>query len=173
MRIHFTGIAGAGMSAAALMMRDAGHEVSGSDEDVFPPMSTYVEGLGFPFSRRFDAGNLPDGLDLLVLGASAKLGGEANPEVAEARRLGVRITTFPELVGEATEGRRNTVVAGSFGKSTCSALMAHILRAAGHDAGWMIGAISPSLPATGHWGQAAEVVLEGDEYIVGPTDHRT
>jgi UDP-N-acetylmuramate: L-alanyl-gamma-D-glutamyl-meso-diaminopimelate ligase len=173
MRIHFTGIAGAGMSAAALMMRDAGHEVSGSDEDVFPPMSTYVEGLGFPFSRRFDAANLPDDLDLLVLGASAKLGGEANPEVAEARRRGVRITTFPELVGEATVGCRNTVVAGSFGKSTCTALLAHILREAGQDAGWMIGAISPSLPATGHWGTAPEVVLEGDEYIVGPADHRS
>lgn len=173
MRIHFTGIAGAGMSAAALMMRDAGHDVSGSDEDVFPPMSTYVEGLGFPFSRRFDAANLPDGLDLLVLGASAKLGGEGNPEVAEARRRGVRITTFPELVGETTQARANTVVAGSFGKSTCTALMAHILREAGHDAGWMIGAISPSLPATGHWGAAPEVVLEGDEYIVGPADHRS
>ena len=173
MRIHFTGLAGAGMSAVALMMRDAGHEVSGSDEDLFPPMSTYVEALGFPFSRRFDAANLPDGLDVLVLGASAKLGGETNPEVAEARRRGVRITTFPELVGEATEGRRNTVVAGSFGKSTCTALMAHVLREAGRDAGWMIGAISPSLPATGHWGEAAEVVLEGDEYIVGPADRRS
>ena len=173
MRIHFTGIAGAGMSAAALMMRDAGHEVSGSDEDVFPPMSTYVEGLGFPFSRRFDAANLPDGLDLLVLGASAKLGGDDNPEVAEARRRGVRVTTFPELLGEATEGRRNTVVAGSFGKSTCTALMAYVLQEAGRDAGWMIGAISPSLPATGHWGEAPEVVLEGDEYIVGPTDRRS
>ncbi len=173
MRIHFTGVAGAGMSAAALMMRDAGHEVSGSDQDVFPPMSTYVEGLGFPFHRTFDAANLPADLDLLVLGASAKLGGESNPEVAQARRLGVPITTFPELVGEATQGRRNTVVAGSFGKSTCTALMAHVLREAGRDAGWMIGAISPSLPATGRWGGAPEMVLEGDEYIVGPEDHRS
>ena len=173
MRIHFTGIAGAGMSAAALMMRDAGHEVSGSDADVFPPMSTYGAGLGFPFSTRFDAANLPDGLDVLVLGASAKLGGDANPEVVEARRRGVKITTFPQLVAEATEGRRNTVVAGSFGKSTCTALMAHILEKSGHDAGWMIGAISPSLPATGHWGQAPEVVLEGDEYIIAPEDHRS
>jgi UDP-N-acetylmuramate: L-alanyl-gamma-D-glutamyl-meso-diaminopimelate ligase len=173
MRIHFTGIAGAGMSAVALMMRDAGHEVSGSDADAFPPLSTYVEGLGFPFYRSFAAENLPEHLDLLVLGASAKLGGDDNPEVAEARRRGVRITTFPELVGEATEGRRNTVVAGSFGKSTCTALMAHVLREAGRDAGWMIGAISPSLPETGHWGAAPEMVLEGDEYIVGPADKRS
>jgi len=173
MRIHFTGIAGAGMSAAALMMREAGHAISGSDQDVFPPMSTYVEGLGFPVSWRFDSANLPVGLDLLILGASAKLGGESNVEVQEARRRGVRVTTFPELVGEATALRRNTVVAGSFGKSTCTALMAHILRESGRDAGWMIGAISPSLPDTGHWGTAPEVVLEGDEYIVGPADRRS
>ncbi|HXA39425.1 MAG TPA: Mur ligase family protein [Phenylobacterium sp.] len=173
MRIHFTGVAGAGMSAAALMMREAGHQVTGSDEDVFPPMSTYVEGLGFPFYRRFDAANLPAGLDVLVLGASAKLGGEDNPEVVAARARGVAVTSFPELVGQATEGRANTVVAGSFGKSTCAALMAHILRESGCDAGWMVGAISPSLPDTGHWGRAPQVVLEGDEYIVGPTDRRS
>jgi UDP-N-acetylmuramate: L-alanyl-gamma-D-glutamyl-meso-diaminopimelate ligase len=173
MRIHFTGVAGAGMSAAALMMRDAGHQVSGSDADVFPPMSTYVEGLGFPFHRSFAAENLPGGLDVLVLGASAKLGGESNPEVAAARARGVPITTFPELVGETTAGRRNTVVAGSFGKSSCTALLAHVLAEAGRDPGWMIGAISPSLPATGRWGSGPEVVLEGDEYIVGPTDRRS
>ena len=173
MRIHFTGIAGAGMSAVALMMRDAGHEVSGSDEDVFPPMSTYVAGLGFPVTYRFDAANLPPGLDLLVLGASAKLGGEGNPEVAAARAAGARIASFAELVGETTADRANTVIAGSFGKSTCTALMAHVLREAGVDAGWMIGAISASLPATGHWGTAADMVLEGDEYIVGNGDRRS
>jgi UDP-N-acetylmuramate: L-alanyl-gamma-D-glutamyl-meso-diaminopimelate ligase len=173
MHIHFTGIAGAGMAAAALMMREAGHAITGSDQDVFPPMSTYVEGLGFPVAWRFDAANLGADVDLLVLGASAKLGGEANPEVRAARARGVRVTTFPELVGEATAGRANTVVAGSFGKSTCTALLAHILRAAGVDAGWMIGAISPSLPDTGHWGSAPQMVLEGDEYIVGPADRRS
>lgn len=173
MRIHFTGIAGAGMSAVALMMRDAGHQVSGSDQDVFPPMSTYVAGLGFPVTYRFDAANLPADLDLLVLGASAKLGGEDNPEVAAARAAGVRIASFPELVGETTQGRTNTVVAGSFGKSTCTALMAHVLRESGLDAGWMIGAISASLPATGHWGTARPMVLEGDEYVIGAGDRRS
>ena len=173
MRIHFTGVAGAGMSAAALMMREAGHQVSGSDEEVFPPMSTYVAGLGFPFHRRFAAANLPADLDMLVQGTSAKLGGEANPEVAEARRRGLRVTSFPEMVGQATGGRENTVVAGSFGKSTCTALIAHVLRSSGLDAGWMVGAISPSLPDTGHWGAARQMVLEGDEYVVSQTDRRS
>ncbi|MDP3618305.1 MAG: Mur ligase family protein, partial [Ramlibacter sp.] len=165
--------AGAGMSAAALMMRDAGHQVSGSDEDVFPPMSTYVAGLGFPFHTQFSAANLPDGLDLLVLGTSAKLGGDGNAEVAEARRRGVRVTTFAELIGETTRPRETIVVAGSFGKSTCTGLMAHALRASGRDPGWMLGAIAPALPATGHWGTSPEVVLEGDEYVVGNGDTRS
>ena len=173
MRIHFTGIAGAGMSAVALMMRDAGHQVSGSDADVFPPMSTYVAGLGFPVTYRFDAANLPLDLDVLVLGASAKLGGDDNPEVLAARSRGVAITNFAELVGRFTGDRINTVIAGSFGKSTCTALMAHILRQAGVDAGWMIGAISASLPETGHWGQVPDMVLEGDEYIIGNGDLRS
>jgi len=161
------------MSAVALMMRDAGHEVSGSDADVFPPMSTYVAGLGFPVTYRFDAANLPDDLDILVLGSSAKLGGGDNPEVLAAKSRGVPITNFAELVGRFTLERTNTVVAGSFGKSTCTALMAHILRQAGVDAGWMIGAISASLPETGHWGQAPDMVLEGDEYIIGNGDTRS
>lgn len=160
------------MSAVALLMRDAGHQVSGSDEDVFPPMSTYVEGLGFPFHRRFDAANLPEGLDVLVLGASAKLGGEANPEVVAARRRGIRITTFPEMLGEVTRERDVTVVAGSFGKSTCTALMAHVMLEAGLDPGWMVGAISPSLPATGHW-CSGPMTLEGDEYVLSGSDHRS
>ena len=173
MRIHFTGIAGAGMAAVAQMMQNAGHQVSGSDQDVFPPMSTFVEGLGLPVSWRLDAANLPADLDVLVQGASAKLGGDDNVEAAEARRRGVRVTTFPELVGDLTRDRVNTVVAGSFGKSTCAALAAHVLRSCGVDAGWLVGAISPSLPATGRWGRSPEMILEGDEYIVGPSDRRS
>ncbi|MEI7573929.1 MAG: Mur ligase family protein [Phenylobacterium sp.] len=173
MKIHFTGIAGAGMAAVAQMMQDAGHQVSGSDQDVFPPMSTFVEGLGLPVAWRLDAANLPADLDVLVQGASAKLGGDDNVEARAARARGVKVTTFPELVGDQTRGRVNTVVAGSFGKSTCAALAAHVLRFCGVDAGWLVGAISPSLPATGRWGTSPEMILEGDEYIVGPDDRRS
>jgi len=173
MRIHFTGIAGAGMAAVAQMMQDAGHQVSGSDQDVFPPMSTFVEGLGVPVAWHLDAANLPADLDVLVQGASAKLGGDDNVEARAARERGVKVTTFPQLVGDLTRDRVNTVVAGSFGKSTCAALAAHVLRSCGVDAGWLVGAISPSLPATGRWGTSPEMILEGDEYIVGPDDRRS
>ncbi|MCA3726952.1 MAG: hypothetical protein IM667_08905, partial [Phenylobacterium sp.] len=87
----------------------------------------FVEGLGLPVAWRLDAANLPADLDVLVQGASAKLGGDDNVEARAAREQGVRVTTFPELVGEATRGRTNTVVAGSFGKATIVALARKLL----------------------------------------------
>lgn len=172
MRIHFIGIAGAGMSAVALMMRDAGHVVSGSDEEAFPPVSTYLETLGIPFARTFDAANLGEDVDLVVLGGSARLHGDSNPEYAEATRRGLRMVGFPQLIAEQTAGRECTIVAGSFGKSTCTALLAHILRHAGKDPGYMIGAIPSGRSPTGAWG-SGDMIIEGDEYIVSQTDRRS
>lgn len=170
--IHFIGIAGAGMSATALMMRDAGHVIGGSDEEAFPPISTYLETLGVPFRRTLAAENVGPEVDLVVLGGSARLHGDSNPEFVEARRRDIEMTGFPQLIAEQTRDRDVTVVAGSFGKSSCTALMAHILREAGKDPGFMIGAIPSGGAPTGAWG-TGPVVLEGDEYIVSQTDRRS
>ncbi|ATQ42395.1 Mur ligase domain-containing protein [Caulobacter mirabilis] len=172
MRIHFIGIAGAGMSAVALMMRDAGHVVSGSDEDAFPPISTYLETLGIPFARTFAAENVTKDVDLIVLGGSARLHAGDNAEVEEARRRGLRMVGFPHLLAEQTRGRECTIVAGSFGKSTCTALLSHILRQAGRDPGYMIGAIPSGGAPTGAWG-AGDMIIEGDEYVVSQDDRRS
>lgn len=170
--IHFIGIAGAGMSAVALMMRDAGHVIGGSDEAAFPPISTYLADQAIPFQPRLAAENLGPEVDLVVLGGSAKLNGEANPEFVEASRRGIPITGFPQLVADQTRDREVTVVAGSFGKSSCTALMAHILTVSGRDPGFMIGAIPSGGGPTGAWG-TGPMVLEGDEYIVSQADHRS
>ena len=170
--IHFIGIAGAGMSAVALMMRDAGHVIGGSDEAAFPPISTYLEDQAIPFQPMLSAKNLGPEIDLVVLGGSAKLHGDANPEFVEAVRRGLPILGFPQLVADQTQDREVTVVAGSFGKSSCTALMAHILTAAGRDPGFMIGAIPSGGGPTGAWG-TGPVVLEGDEYIISQADRRS
>lgn len=170
--IHFIGIAGAGMSATALMMRDAGHVIGGSDEEAFPPISTYLETLGVPFRRTLAAENIGAEVDLVVLGGSARLHGEDNPEYVEAVRRGLEMTGFPQLVARQTADRDVTVIAGSFGKSSCTALMAHILREAGKDPGYMIGAIPAGGGPTGAWG-SGPMILEGDEYIVSQSDRRS
>jgi UDP-N-acetylmuramate: L-alanyl-gamma-D-glutamyl-meso-diaminopimelate ligase len=172
-RAYFLGIAGAGMSALASMLKSEGWEVSGSDKDVFPPISTYLDAQGIAWRDGFDAAALPADLDVAIIGSSAKLDLDHNPELAELTRRGVKMRGFPQFLGEHTAGRHVVVVAGSFGKSTVTALLAFLDRAGGRDPGYFVGAVPLDLAETGHAGTDPEVFLEGDEYIVSVNDRRS
>ena len=173
MNLYFLGIAGAGVSALASILAGEGHAVSGSDDGVFPPVSTYLESLNIPFHVGFDAGLIPPDLDAAIVGSSAKLDLARNPELAELKRRGVPLYSFPEFLARHVAGRDTVVVAGSFGKSTVSALLAVILTEAGGDPGYFIGAVPLDLPVTGAAGSDPVFVIEGDEYIVGGDDRRS
>ena len=173
MNIYFLGIAGAGMSALASVLASEGHRVSGSDGAVYPPVSTYLERLGIPYHRGFDAAHVPADADLAIVGSSASLNLAENPELAEILRRGLPRYSFPEYLGLHTQDRTNIVVAGSFGKSTLTALCAVLMREAGRDPGYFIGAVPLDLDATGRWGADPEFLMEGDEYIVGGEDRRS
>jgi UDP-N-acetylmuramate: L-alanyl-gamma-D-glutamyl-meso-diaminopimelate ligase len=173
MKVYFLGIAGAGVSALASLMASEGHQVLGADGAVYPPVSTYLEGLGIAFHRGFAAAHVPDDLDLAIIGSSTTLDLERNPELAALRSKGVPCQSFAEYLGGYSAGRRTCVVAGSFGKSTLTAMLAVMLRSAGRDPGYFIGAVPLDLPTTGHAGTQPEFLLEGDEYIVSPQDRRS
>ncbi len=173
MKVYFLGIAGAGVSALASVLVSQGTEVTGSDEGVYPPVSTYLDRLGVKYHDGFDPALVPSDIDFAIIGASAKLHGAENPELAAIKKLGVPTYTFPEYLGLHTNGRTNIVIAGSFGKSTLTALCAHLLRTAGRDPGYFIGAIPLDLPTTGHHGADPEFLLEGDEYVISPEDRRS
>jgi len=173
MNFYFVGVAGAGMSALASVLVSEDHEVSGSDDMVFPPVSTYLDRLGIPYHVGFDAGRVPPRVDTAIIGASAKLGVAQNPEVAELERRGVLRVSFPEFLGRHTRDRDNIVIAGSFGKSTLTALAAVLMREAGRDPGYFIGAAPLDLATNGHAGADAAFLIEGDEYIVGGRDQRS
>ncbi len=172
MRIYFLGIAGAGMSALASVLASEGHEVSGVDEDVFPPMSTYLDAVAIPWRDGFDPALTPPDIDVAIVGSSAKLHLADNPELAELVRRGVPRFGFAEFLGRHTRERENLVIAGSFGKSTLTALLAHLMRAAGRDPGYFIGAAPLDLATSGHWGADPAFLIEGDEYIAGGEDRR-
>lgn len=172
MHVYCVGVAGAGVSALASMLQSQGHTVSGSDEAAHPPISTYLDRIGVPFHNGFDPALLPAQVDVAIVGTSAKLGAE-NPEVAALQRRGVPCVSFAEFLGAHTRTRRNIVVAGSFGKSTLTAMIAYLLRAAGRDPGWFIGAVPLDLDRTGNWGGDPEMVIEGDEYVVSEQDRRS
>jgi UDP-N-acetylmuramate: L-alanyl-gamma-D-glutamyl-meso-diaminopimelate ligase len=173
MKVYFLGIAGAGMSALASLMVSEGHAVSGSDGAVYPPVSTYLERLGVPFHHGFDAAQVPAELDLAIVGSSAALDLAHNPELAALQAAEVPCLSFAEYLGDYSAGRESCVVAGSFGKSTLTAMLAVLMRAAGRDPGYFIGAVPLDLPTTGHAGTDPKFLLEGDEYIVSPEDRRS
>jgi UDP-N-acetylmuramate: L-alanyl-gamma-D-glutamyl-meso-diaminopimelate ligase len=160
------------MSALASVLASQGHHVRGSDQGVFSPVTTYLDTLGIAWRDGFDGSLVPGNLDLAIVGSSAKLEVATNPEVAELRRRGVPCFSFAEFLGTHTQARENLVIAGSFGKSTLTALIAVLMREAGRDPGYFIGAVPLDLATTGHWGADPQFVMEGDEYIVGGADRR-
>jgi UDP-N-acetylmuramate: L-alanyl-gamma-D-glutamyl-meso-diaminopimelate ligase len=172
MHVYFLGIAGAGVSAFASILVSEGHRVSGSDEAAFPPISIYLDALGIAYATRFDAANIASDVDLAIIGTSAKLSGADNPEYVEIVRRNIPHFTFAEYLARHTMGRENVVVAGSFGKSTLTAMLAYFLRAAGRDPGYFIGAVPLDMDRTGHGGRDPQMIIEGDEYIVSLEDRR-
>lgn len=152
------------MSAVAKLYLDLGWQVTGSDDAYYPPVSEYIKKLKIPTQTGYRAENIPPKVDLIVIGKNAKLVAETNEEVKAAFDSGVTIKSFPELLEDITKGKENIVVAGSFGKSTSTALMAWILKCAGKDPGYFAPVVALNFTETAHLGAGNNFVLEGDEY---------
>ncbi|MCW5940623.1 MAG: hypothetical protein KIS66_00230 [Fimbriimonadaceae bacterium] len=164
------------MSAVAIMLRNAGWRVTGSDYDYYEPVSGALRRAGLPFIKGYRAENIASDIGLVVIGKHAKLVPESNPEVAEAFRLRdlgrVEVRSYPEVLHELTRDTTNLVVTGSYGKSTTASLAAWVLVAAGKDPSWFLGAVPIDLPAGAGHGQGSVFVLEGDEYPSANWDPR-
>jgi UDP-N-acetylmuramate: L-alanyl-gamma-D-glutamyl-meso-diaminopimelate ligase len=174
MRIYFLGIAGTAMGNAALLLRAAGHEVSGADLGVYPPMSDVLARAGVSFFEGYDPERLARlAPDLVVVGNAMS---RSNPEVEwllASRAL--RFRSLPEVLREfVLERRRNIVVCGTHGKTTTTALAAFLLRAAGRDPGFLVGGVPRDPPTGTHLGAAGDpFVVEGDEYDSAFFDKRS
>ena len=174
MKIYFLGICGTAMGNAALLARASGHEVSGADTGVYPPMSTVLAAAGITVHPGYEAARLERlAPDLVVVGNAMSRG---NPEVEwllETRAL--PFTSLPALLHDTVlRRRRNIVVCGTHGKTTTTALCAFLLRAAGFDPGFLIGGVPQDPPCGAHLGQAdAPFVIEGDEYDSAFFDKRS
>lgn len=163
-KAHFIGICGKGMSATAKLLKDLGWSITGSDSNVFPPISDYLKNHQIPCSEGYKPENIPDDADLIVIGKNAKLVPEENAEVRAAFESGKPIRSFPEVLEGLLDETRNIVVAGSYGKSTCTALLSWCLLQSGKDPSFFIGDVVRGLSDTSRIGASATFVLEGDEY---------
>ncbi|MEK7511151.1 MAG: Mur ligase family protein, partial [Patescibacteria group bacterium] len=170
--VHIIGICGVGMSATALLLKEAGWEVTGSDAECYGPPKGILERGGINPILSYSPENISPYVDQFVIGRNAKLAPETNDEVRAAHEYGKPIYSFPEVLGKLTEDRQNVVVAGSYGKSTTTSIIAHILRHSGVDAGYFVGAEPVSLLLPAGLGSHPVFVLEGDEYPSAHDDAR-
>lgn len=169
---HVIGIAGIGMSAVAVLLKSQGWTVTGSDEAFYPPASDVLAAAQIPIRSPHSAANIPAHVDRFVVGKHAKLTME-NAEVAAAYASGAPVLSYPEVLHEILDGRTPWVVAGSYGKSTTSAILAWTLSHAGVDAGYFVGAIPKGMAMASHLGAHSVFVLEGDEYPSSNADPRS
>jgi UDP-N-acetylmuramate: L-alanyl-gamma-D-glutamyl-meso-diaminopimelate ligase len=163
-KAHFIGIAGKGMSATALLLKQMGVQISGSDEGFYPPVSDYLKSAIIAFAQGYRAENIPDDVDVIIIGKNAKLRPETNEEVRAAFASGKLVRSFADIVHDMTASSETVVVAGSYGKSTCTALLAWCLRSAKKDPSYFIGEVTNGFESYAQRGQGPVFVLEGDEY---------
>ena len=173
MHLYFIGICGTAMGNGALLLRALGHEVSGSDDSIYPPMSLLLEEQGINILPGYRASNI-DGAnpDVVIIGNAMSRGNEEVETVLDRR---IPFTSLPELLKrEVIQGKNSIVVTGTHGKSTTSSLMAWTLESAGRNPSFLIGGV----PENFHQGYQARpesefVVLEGDEYDTAFFDKRS
>jgi UDP-N-acetylmuramate: L-alanyl-gamma-D-glutamyl-meso-diaminopimelate ligase len=163
MRVYLLGIAGTGMGSFAGLLRKAGHEVSGSDENVYPPMSDKLAEWKIRTFTPYSADNLKRAdIDLAVVGNVIRAD---NVEAKAVRRLGIPHMSFPEALEELfLQKRHPVVVVGTHGKTTTTALCAQVLMHAGRDPSLLVGGVPLNFNEGFRLGGGEHFVLEGDEY---------
>jgi UDP-N-acetylmuramate: L-alanyl-gamma-D-glutamyl-meso-diaminopimelate ligase len=169
-RIHLSGIAGTAMASLAGLLRDRGHLLTGSDQDVYPPMSTQLEALGIPVRSPYSAANVPPDADTVVIGNALSRG---NPEVEVVLDRKQRMSSMPALLAEEfLRGRTCLVVAGTHGKTTTTSILSYILHHAGRDPSFLIGGVPVDFERSYRLGRGPHFVVEGDEYDTAFFDKR-
>jgi UDP-N-acetylmuramate: L-alanyl-gamma-D-glutamyl-meso-diaminopimelate ligase len=158
------------MASLAGLLRELGHEVTGSDENVYPPMSTQLERLGIPILSPYAEENIAGDVDLVVIGNALSRG---NPEVEAVLDRGQRYASLPALVAEEfLRPRRSLVVAGTHGKTTTTSLLAFLLDRSGRDPSFLVGGLPVDFDRSYRLGRGEHFVIEGDEYDCAFFDKR-
>ncbi len=171
MRLHILGICGTFMGGVAALARELGHDVEGSDANVYPPMSTQLEALGIRLMDGYAADHLEPAPDLVVVGNAMTRG---NPAIEYMLDAQLRYISGPQWLGETLlPGREVLAVAGTHGKTTTTSLLAHLLESAGLAPGFLIGGVPGNFGVSARLGAGKPFVIEADEYDTAFFDKRS
>ncbi len=163
-RVHFIAIGGSAMHNLAIALHQKGFEVSGSDDEIFEPSRTRLNNLGLlPARMGWEPQNITKELDAVILGMHARAD---NPELQRAQELGIPVFSYPAYFYEQTKEKTRVVIGGSHGKTTITSMIVHVLRAAGVDFDYLVGAQLEGFDCMVRLGAKSKIaVIEGDEYL--------
>ncbi len=171
MHLHILGICGTFMGGIALLARALGHQVSGSDANVYPPMSTQLAAAGIELMEGYRPEHLQPAPDVVVVGNALSRG---NPAVEYLLNQGLPYTSGPQWLAEhVLQGRWVLAVAGTHGKTTTASLLAWLLEDAGMKPGFLIGGVPENFGVSASLGESPFFVVEADEYDTAFFDKRS
>ncbi len=171
MRLHFIAIGGAAMHNLAIALYKKGETISGSDDEIFEPSRGRLAKYGLlPENIGWDECKIDKTIDAIILGMHARTD---NPELLKAQELGLKIYSYPEYLYEHSKNKTRIVIGGSHGKTTITAMLLHVLKQAGIETDYMVGAQLDGFEVMVKLSNDAKyMVFEGDEYLTSPIDLR-
>ena len=171
MHLHILGVAGSFMAGIARIATEAGHRVTGSDESLFPPMSTQLEQAGVKCQQGYDWTHMQPEPDCVVVGNVMRRG---IPIIEQLLNSSLAYTSGPQWLKENLLQQRHVLaVAGTHGKTTTSAMLAHLLIEAGLEPGYLVGGVAAHTGKSAQMGCAPYFVIEADEYDTAFFDKRS
>ena len=170
MKIHLIAIGGAVMHNLAIALHTSGHEVTGSDDEIFEPSFSRLNSHGLlPAKMGWHPERLHQGLDTVILGMHARAD---NPELLQAQQMGLRVLSFPEFVFSQSASATRVAICGSHGKTTITSMIMHALKLERKAFDYLVGAQLEGFDTMVQFSEAPIMVIEGDEYFASPLDRR-
>ena len=168
-KVHFIAIGGSAMHNLAIALHRKGYDVTGSDDELFEPSRTRLEREGIlPEELGWHPEKLNDSYDAVILGMHARID---NPELIRAQEIGLKIYSYPEYLYEQSKDKIRIVIGGSHGKTTITSMVLHVMKDAGIDTDFMVGAQLEGFDVMVRLSDTAKyMVIEGDEYLTSPID---
>ena len=168
-KVHFIAIGGSAMHNLAIALHRKGYEVTGSDDEIFEPSRTRLKNEGIlPDELGWQPEKLDESYESVILGMHARID---NPELIKAQELGLKVYSYPEYLYEQSKDKIRIVIGGSHGKTTITSMILHVMKHAGVETDFMVGAQLEGFDVMVRLSETAKyMVIEGDEYLTSPID---
>ncbi len=170
LKIHFIAIGGAAMHNLALALQKMGHQISGSDDEIYEPSKSLLQKNGLlPESEGWNPEKITSDLDVVILGMHARAD---NPELLKAQELGLNIQSYPSFLYEYSKNKQRIVIAGSHGKTSITSMILHVLKKLNKKFDYLVGARIEGFDLMAQLSDAPIIIIEGDEYLASAIDRR-